>query len=98
MQSCLASSGAYWCRVAVLLLTLCLMKSGSAISLEEFVGYPFNEHNGYSIFPPVLDQVKGLPIPIPFPYFGRTFSYANVSVCSTSCNTCDKIRPACVAR
>ena len=41
MRSPLADSGASWCRVAVLLLTLCLMnESGSAIPFEEFVGYP----------------------------------------------------------
>ena len=79
MQSRQAGS-IYWCRAAVLLLTLCLTnKSGSAITFEEFVGYPFDEANGYSIFPRGLDLVRGLPIPVPFPYFDRTFSYANVS-------------------
>ena len=80
MQSCQSGGGVRWCRAAVLLLTLCLTnKCGSAITFEEFVGYPFNESNGYSIFPRELNQVRGLPIPVPFPYFGRTFSYANVS-------------------
>ena len=75
-----ADGGASWCRVAALLLTLCLMnESGSAIPFEEFVGHPFNENNGYSVFPRVADQARGLPIPVPFPYFGRTFSYVHVS-------------------
>ena len=59
-----------------------MSESGSAISFEEFIGYPFNETNGYSVFPRKLDLVRGLPIPVPFPYFGRTFSYAHVSVAS----------------
>ena len=51
MRSRHAGSGAYWCRVAVLLLTLCLMnKCGSVISFEEFIGYPFDEVNGHSVF------------------------------------------------
>ena len=80
MQSRQADSGVSWCRVALLLLSLCLMnESGSAISFEEFVGYPFNESNGYSVFPRGVDLVQGLLIPLPFPYFGRIFSYANVS-------------------
>ena len=75
-----ADGGASWCRVAALLLTLCLMnESGSAIPFEEFVGHPFNESNGYTVFPRGLDLEQGLFIPLPFPYFGRTFSYANVS-------------------
>ena len=56
------------------------MKRGSAISFEEFVGYPFDEANGYSIFPRGVDRKYGLPIPVLFPYFGRTFSYANVGM------------------
>ena len=89
MQSCHASSHSSWCQLAVTLLTLCLMsESGSAISFEEFIGYPFNEVNGYSVFPRVLDLVQGLPIPVPFPYFGRTYSYAHVSTCSTRCAVC----------
>ena len=80
MRSRQADGGASWCRVAVLLLTLCLMnESGSAIPFDEFVGYPFNESNGYSVFPRAADETQGLFIPVPFPYFGRTFSYANVS-------------------
>ena len=80
MQNRQADSGVSWCRVALLLLILCLMnESGSAISFEEFVGYPFNESNSYSVFPRGLDLEEGLLIPQPFPYFGRTFSYANVS-------------------
>ena len=77
MQICYASNGAYWCKVAVLFLALCLMKRGSAISFEEFVGYPFYETNGYSVIQ--SDLTRGLLIPVPFPYFGRTFSYAHVS-------------------
>ena len=88
MQICYASNGAYWCKVAVLFLTLCMMKRGSAISFEEFVGYPFNEANGYSIFPRGIDHTEGLPIPVPFPYFGRTFLYANVSVCNAHATAC----------
>ena len=79
MRSCQAGGGVHWCRVAILLLTLCLTKCGSAITFEEFVGYPFNESNGYSVFPRGLDLVRGLTIPVPFSYFGRTFSYAHVS-------------------
>ena len=46
MQSRHEGSDAYWCRVAVLLLTLCLMNMcGSAITFEEFIGYPFDEVN-----------------------------------------------------
>ena len=82
MRSHQADGGASWCRVAVLLLTLCLMnESGSAIPFEEFVGHPFNESNGYSVFPRILDLVQGLPIPVAFPYFGRTFPYVHVSAC-----------------
>ena len=82
MQSRQADGGAPWCRVAVLLLTLCLMNERtSAIPFEEFVGHPFNESNGYSVFPRILDLVRGLPIPVPFPYFGRTFPYVHVSAC-----------------
>lgn len=81
MWNCHTSSCASWGTVAVLFLTLCLMNErGSAISFGEFIGFPFNESNGYSIFPRGIDEVRGLPIPVPFPYFGRTFSYANVSV------------------
>ena len=87
MQICYASNGAYWCKVAVLFLTLCMMKRGSAISFEEFVGYPFNEANDYSIFPHGIDHTEGLPIPVRFPYFGSKFSYAHVSACSASDNT-----------
>ena len=73
-------SGASWCRVAVLLLTLCLMnESGSAIPFEEFVGYPFDESSDHTAFPRELNLVRGLFIPVPFPYFGRTFSYVHVS-------------------
>ena len=80
MKSRQADSGVSWGRVALLLLILCLMnESGSAISFEDFVGYPFNKSNGYSVFPRRLDLEQGLLIPVPFPYFGRTFSYANVS-------------------
>ena len=57
-----------------------MSESDSAISFEEFIGYPFNETNGYSVFPRGVDQQQGVPIPVPFPYFGRTVSYANVSV------------------
>ncbi len=75
-----ADSGASWCRVAALLLTLCLMnESGSAIPFEEFVGHPFDESNGHTAFPRELNLVRGLSIPVPFPYFGRTFSYVHVS-------------------
>ena len=81
MQSHRAGSGVDWCRAAVLLLTLSLTnKCGSAITFEKFVGYPFDDSNGYSVFPRGVDYARGLPIPVPFPYFGRTFSYANVSV------------------
>ena len=77
-----AGGGVCWCRIVVLLLTLCLTsKCGSGISFEEFVGYPFTEANGYSVFPRTLDLVRGLPIPVSFPYFGSTFSYAHVSAC-----------------
>ena len=78
-RSTMMDGGASWCTVAALLLTLCLMnESGSAIPFEEFVGHPFNESNGYSVFPRILDLVRGLPIPVLFPYFGRTFSYVHV--------------------
>ena len=80
MQSCFVSNGVCWYKVAVLFLIFCLMKRGSAISFEEFVGYPFDEANGYSIFPRGVDLKYGLPIPVLFPYFGRTFSYANVGM------------------
>ena len=89
MRHSRASSDAYWSRVAVLLLTLCVTnESATAVSFEEFFGYPFNESNGYTVFPRGVDLEQGLPIPVPFPYFGRTFSYAHVSVYRANRNTC----------
>ena len=86
MGSCRASGCVFFGRVAVTLLTLCLaIENASAISFEEFIGYPFNEVTGYSVFPRGIDLKQGVPIPIPFPYFGRVFSYVNVSVSYSYC-------------
>lgn len=65
----------------VALLALCCslgFSVVSAVKFEEFLGYPFEE-NGYSAFPPSVDQVRGVTIPTPFTFFGQIYNFINVS-------------------
>ena len=58
-----------------------LISSGyvNSVTLEEFFGYPFGPENGYEVFPRGHDSVRGVSIPVNFPFFGRKFNLSQVS-------------------
>ena len=57
-----------------------LISSGyvNSVTLEEFFGYPFGPENGYEVFQRGYDLVRGVPIPVDFPFFGRKFNLSQV--------------------
>ena len=56
-----------------------IFESHEAVTYEEFIGYPFEKSNGYQLFPRGDDLAQGVNIPFPFPYFNKSFTFADVS-------------------
>lgn len=69
----------------------------SAVKFEEFLGYPFGEEYGYSAFPSGVDQVRGVAIPMPFPFFDQIYNFANVSNSIHSANQYAIVLTSCIA-
>ena len=63
----------------VLLVWCAVFATSTAITFEEFIGYPFSTSNGYQLFPKGDDLAQGVNIPFPFPYFNDSFTFADVS-------------------
>ena len=67
--------------LVVVLLVSCLCSLypvADSIKFEDFIGYPFGEEYGYSLFPRGVDLYEGGAITIPFPYFGQKYNFVNV--------------------
>ena len=73
--------------VAVLFMSFfCSLYSyADAVKFEEFIGYPFGAEYGYSLFPRGVDLYAGVSTTVPFPYFGRTYSFINVRLMAIEC-------------